>query len=526
MRKLISLLFTLSLLVPTSLDAQDSKLDKMRRKSQVRVAVMDMRSEKKYEKVRQKANEEYASMIESAWEDLEALGARPMPKDEELAPPVVTPEEDKGRVIEDRAIPIEEVIPPVVPKLQPEPIAPIEEEPTPEPPKEEAPVPQPVPISPIEEKPEPVVPEDGAQFAFTFFNTEMAVRLGEEERFKLDGLSPKEVAGVWRTLSGGEYDGLISDCLSLRKEYMLCDWAYLLMLRDMARAYYGGVCNEATLLTAFLYCQSGYTMRLAKSKGSLVLLYASEHEIYNKSYWVKDGMHFYALDCESSSINVCPASFPKESPMSLLIPYEPDLSAKGESSRLLKSRDNSIFAQVHVNESLVEFYKTYPTSMLNGDFGTRWAMYANTPLSGDVIESLYPTLRSAIEGLSVVEAADRLLNFVQTSFVYEYDEKVWGYDRAFFAEESLYYPYIDCEDRSILFTRLIRDLLGLEAVLVYYPGHLACAVHFPIDVPGDYISLGGKRYTVCDPTILGVGAPVGVTMSGMDNTRAKVILLD
>jgi hypothetical protein len=49
-------------------------------------------------------------------------------------------------------------------------------------------------------------------------------------------------------------------------------------------------------------------------------------------------------------------------------------------------------------------------------------------------------LREHIKGYSEKEAVERLLNWVQTAFVYEYDDKVWGHDRAFFAEESLYYP--------------------------------------------------------------------------------------
>ena len=155
---------------------------------------------------------------------------------------------------------------------------------------------------------------------------------------------------------------------------------------------------------------------------------------------------------------------------------------------------------------------------------TRWAMYANTPLAQGVKESLYPSLRSAIQGKSQHEAANMLLNFVQTAFVYEYDDKVWSGDRAFFAEESLYYPYCDCEDRSILFSRLIRDLLDLKVVLVYYPGHLATAVNFTEHITGDYILLNGQRFTVCDPTY--IGAPVGATMPDMDNSGAKIILLE
>ena len=107
--------------------------------------------------------------------------------------------------------------------------------------------------------------------------------------------------------------------------------------------------------------------------------------------------------------------------------------------------------------------------------------------------------------------------------MYEYDENIWGVDRAFFAEETLYYPYCDCEDRSILLSRLVRDILGLKAILIYYPGHLAMAVHFPEEVTGDYILLEGEKYIVCDPTY--IAATVGRTMPGMNNNEARVILL-
>lgn len=151
-------------------------------------------------------------------------------------------------------------------------------------------------------------------------------------------------------------------------------------------------------------------------------------------------------------------------------------------------------------------------------------MYANTPICNEVKNELYPQLKKYIQGRSKLDAAERLLNFVQTAFTYEYDDKVWGGDRAFFAEETLYYPYCDCEDRSILFSHLVRDLLGLKVVLVYYPGHLATAVQFNEEVNGDYLVVNGRKYTICDPTY--IGASIGRTMPQMDNSTAKVIILN
>lgn len=88
----------------------------------------------------------------------------------------------------------------------------------------------------------------------------------------------------------------------------------------------------------------------------------------------------------------------------------------------------------------------------------------------------------------------------------------------------MFYPYCDCEDRSILFARLVRDIMHLDVVLLYYSGHLATAVHFNEDVRGDYLVSGNIKYIVCDPTY--IGAPVGMTMPKMNNKEAKIIVLE
>ncbi|MDE6495217.1 MAG: hypothetical protein K2L30_03165, partial [Duncaniella sp.] len=139
-------------------------------------------------------------------------------------------------------------------------------------------------------------------------------------------------------------------------------------------------------------------------------------------------------------------------------------------------------------------------------------------------DKLYPSLRKCISKDDKLLAAEMILNWVQTGFVYEYDDKVWGHDRAFFAEETLYYPYCDCEDRSILFSRLIRDLLGLDVALIYYPGHLATAVCFDENVKGDAMIINGRKFIVCDPTY--IGAPVGAQMPNLEYDKAQAIILN
>ena len=449
-----------------------------------------------YEDFRDKANQTYADFMKQAWEGFQALPEIPKPEDEPPLPPVVYEEKEEQE---------EEVIP-----MPQDDILPIPEQ-----------TPQPKPIAPIKEKEMPVAD----YFAFTFFGTACKVRLGDSHRFALKSCREDELAAIWQRLSSDEYDNLIRDCLECRIRLQLCDWAYLLMLQELSQSYFGGNTNEAELLTAYLFCQSGYEMRLAEAKGKLYLLFGSRHIIYELPYWEIGGKAFYPLDCEEASLNICQADFPNEQPLSLQITKEQLFSMKATPARSLQAKDYpSVKVSLHSNQNRMDFMETYPSSMIGSDFCTRWALYANTPLSKSCQKQLYPTLRKAIQGKSQAEAANLLINFVQTAFVYEYDDKVWGEDRAFFAEETLYYPYCDCEDRSILYTRLIRDLLGLQTALIYYPGHLATAVCFTEEVKGDALLLKGKRYVVCDPTY--IGAPIGLTMPEMNNQEAKVILLE
>lgn len=361
-------------------------------------------------------------------------------------------------------------------------------------------------------------------FNFSIFGTKYQVRLGDNCRFKLNGVTENNVADAIESLADIKYDNMLFDCLKIRKENKLSDWAYFQTLEALTNEFCGKDTNEATLLMGYILSQSGYKVRLGRDNQKLVLLTASQHTIYNKVAYRLDGETFYLLDGSVETLSICRASLPNETSVSLMIRAAQKFDMDQSDVRTLKSRDYPDFkVTIHTNKNLLKFYDTYLPSCMNDELMTRWAMYANTPLSDDVKAELYPQLRSQLQGLSKLEGMRRLLNLIQTGLVYEYDENIWGVDRAFFAEETLYYPYCDCEDRSILLSRLVRDILGLKAILIYYPGHLAMAVHFPEEVTGDYIMLEGEKYIVCDPTY--IAATVGRTMPGMDNNQARVILL-
>jgi hypothetical protein len=380
--------------------------------------------------------------------------------------------------------------------------------------------PQPKPVNPIVENKVSMATSD-----FDFYGTPMKVRWGNAEKFKLNGTSKKDISDAFLELTDKGYTNLVHDCLELRKEYKLCDWAYYKMLQNIAEKACGKGTNEAIFLQGVLLNQSGYQIRFALEDNSkLHIMSRMDGFPYDRGYLTADGKLFFLMDgCKAKNLTVCDAAYPGEQMMSLGVAEQPDLKKDLSDKRTVISRFVNVSADMQMNKNLMDFYTDYPTSYDGKDMMTRWAYYANTPVSPEVKDKVYPQLKQQIGNAPKLMAANMLLNWVQMGLTYAYDEKVWGHDRAFFAEESLFYPFCDCEDRSILFSHLIRDLLDLDVVLVYYPGHLYTAVCFNEDVTGDYIMVNGRKFTVADPTYY--NANVGKTMSKMDNSKAKVILL-
>jgi len=441
-------------------------------------------------------NKEYARMIRDGyWDSRPAEKPKPRPKDDVIPSP--TPYDERQNQRNDRQVVIDEIVKPDHDKSRAQPIAPVRED--------------------NSASTRPV--------SFNYLGSQVSVRVPSESAFKLGSFSNDGIATAWEVLSEPAFAAMVADCQKYKSQLNLCDWAYLKFIETFARSY-GKSYNEITLLTAYIFSQSGYKIRLARSNSGLELLYNSRHEIFDMSYFIVDGEKFYPLNSNiSDNTSVCQSKFPKEKSLSLWVGSLPQVSIAQSPTRTVGSKRYPEFRfDFSINKNLIDFYNSYPTSVVGSDFMTRWAMYAEAPISNHIRSTLYPRIKSMISGMDNLQAVERILNWVQTGFVYEYDDKVWGHDRAFFPEESLYYPYCDCEDRSILFTRLVRDLLGLKCLLIYYPGHLAAAVAFNSEVNGDYLMVNGKKFTVTDPTF--IGAPVGRTMTGMDNSGAKVIVLE
>ena len=537
------MLLLLALLCVNGVSAQDDDEDPRESFKKARAQM-----QKDYDDFRKQALAEYSEFVRQAWKKFNAEPAVPAPKEEEILPQLAPGADQEtaswfgkqmsklGSLFKSKNRKVPDVLQP-----KPEPQA-----------QKKAEEKKPVEMT-VQEviKPEPVTPQpeplaevkeetfrQNNYMKFEVFGTECKVRIGENCRFKLKDVSSDAVADVIaEEFPKPQYDNMLYDCLQERKRHDFSDWAYYQMLLALTRKFYGEGTNEAVLAQAFLYSQSGYKMRLAHDDSHLYMLAATRHFIYNKLFFSMDGDWYFMLDGkQSEKLSICQASFPKESSLSLQISAAQRLAMNPSNERTLTSRKNPDFSfTIHSNKNYIDFLGTYPSSTVNNNFMTRWSMYANCPLDENIREQLYPQMKAKLQGKTELQQVQELLWWMHGNvdlegviqdancFLYRYDEDVWGIDRAFFGEETLFYPYCDCEDRSILLSHFVRDVVGLDVVLVYYPGHLAMAVHFNEPVEGDYVMCDGRKFVIVDPTY--IGSRVGETMPMVANEPTTVILL-
>lgn len=294
-----------------------------------------------------------------------------------------------------------------------------------------------------------------------------------------------------------------------------------MMLDEMCSSFFGSAKhNETRLLKTYILTQSGYDAKCARTSSGLVVLLSIEETIYQKTYLTIDGTKYYIIDEPAGSDKqyyTFSQKFSDES-KSCSVRIEEEFVVNRDmttTKTLMSKRYPSLTVDASVDKSLMELYNRYPRC--------KWDVYAKAPMSSELSAKILPTLRAEIAGKSETEAADMILNFVQTAFEYKTDGEYFGYERSLFVDETFYYPYSDCEDRSILYANLMQNLLGLDVVLLYYPNHLATAVRFNSDYKGDYVMVSNKKYTICDPTY--IGANIGNAMPQYKSTPAEVIIL-
>lgn len=332
----------------------------------------------------------------------------------------------------------------------------------------------------------------------------------------LNGLNENAIADAYEALCNSDYKPLLADCAQIRKDLRLNDWGVFTLVRQVADTYCG-TANESIVMQQFLLNEMGYKARMARkaTEDKMMLFVATDCSIYAHPYITLNGQNYYNLsgNNEQCQFYMCQKDSPKAKNSVGMQLKEAPLFPGTVVSSTHQAKGSAARVAVDVPKALMDFYKDYPQC--------DYSVYFNAPVNAAMENRILSSLAPLVQGRNEADAANILINFVQTAFQYQTDGQQFGYEKPFFVEELFYYPYSDCEDRAMLFSYLVRKLLGLDVVLLDYPEHIATAVRFNGNVSGDYLMVNGRKYIVCDPTY--IGASIGMTMPRYKTVSAKVL---
>ena len=420
--------------------------------------------------------------------------------------------------------------------VKPQPVAPKAEPTTPAKPQTTPVKPQPVapkaePTTPAKPQATPVKPQPKPKakpamqsslqkefypsVAINYCNTKLYIDASMKGVINITSSQECAVADGYEALCRSNYKPLIANCQQAQKDFRLNDWGVFLFVKTAAEA----LCNDENsciVMQQFLLNELGYRAKMARrgDRNQLLLFVATDCMVYGHPYFTKEGLNYYNINgTEACTFYMCNQDSKKaKTPVAMRLNNVPALNSSVV-SRQRTNKAGNVSVSVNVSKSLMDFYASMPQC----DYG----VYAKAPVAGSLAQEVLGTLRPLVQGKSEVDAANLLLNFVQTGFKYATDEEQFGFEKPFFVEELFYYPACDCEDRSVLFGWLVRELLGLDVVYLDYPNHIATAVQFKGDVKGDFLTVDGKRYTVCDPTY--IGASIGMTMPNLRSAGVSIL---
>lgn len=338
----------------------------------------------------------------------------------------------------------------------------------------------------------------------------------------VDRMNNDSISAYWIRLSQTNYEELIDELEGYKGRLKLNDWGYHLLVFRTGEAIYGNAASsEAALFTWFVLAKSGYEVKIGYSSDNKVfLLLTSRNALYGVPYLTLERKRYYALTFDGQkkrpgALYTYKGKYPQaDRSMNYAIARYPEFLKRVDRRNLSFSYQGETFRiPVKYNRTLVDFFEYYPQ--------TDFPVYFNASASPEAADSLVAGLRPLVEGKTEGEAVNRILRFVQTAFEYKTDDAQFGREKYMLAEETLFYPYSDCEDRSVLFAYLVRILTGLDVIALHYPNHVATAVNFSDDIEGDYVIYDGRKYVICDPTY--INAEIGMTMPEFRWTTPEII---
>lgn len=352
----------------------------------------------------------------------------------------------------------------------------------------------------------------------SFFGVNVGFNYDQDMGKQFSGsIDEKNISAYWDEVCKAKYFPLIDQLLNFKTQYSLNDWGYYMLVKNISNEIAKSK-NTGTLLTWFLMIKSGYKIKVGFSESNIYLMLPSNTTMYGMPYFTFNGLAYYVPDLKGEKIYTYKKDFPDARLIMDFNLTSPVNLGNEVAERAVKFKydDKEYNLKIKYNKSLVKFYDEYPQCEIG--------IFFNASISRIAKESLVENLKPLIEGKTQIDAVNLILAFVQTGFEYKTDQDQFNREKFFFAEEVLNYPFCDCEDRSVFFSFLVRELLGLDVVGLNYPDHISTAVLFKDNVEGDVIVYKEKKYIISDPTY--INAPVGMSMPMYKEVKPLLVEVD
>lgn len=350
---------------------------------------------------------------------------------------------------------------------------------------------------------------------FEFYGSKENVYYSPDLKPSLDDVDKDDIIDFYTKLAENArlWDANVKLFTNAKAKYLLNDWGYYQLIKTAAESIFINQ-NEQRLFTWYLLLKSGYNVKVGYTQNEIFLLLPSYQRLYSVLYLSDKVNTYYILDSNNkklSNIRTYSANYPGSKQLfSFNLETLPNFTGK-KLSREISYKNKIIQLQFENND--LDFLNSYPHCELSSYFLSGISTYNWQQLDG----LLLPLLK----GKNDRQKVDELLHFIQFGLEYATDQEQFGRERYLYAAESLYYPFCDCEDRSILMVELVNHYLQLPIVGLDFPGHIATAIHIPGEEDGAHVTFNGKKYLVCDPTYLNANS--GMIPPDLKDEKIEII---
>ena len=354
---------------------------------------------------------------------------------------------------------------------------------------------------------------------FNFFGLDLGFNIDKKiAEIKFYPHTQVGISKFFEHLASSEYAYLVSQVQLVAKRYKLNDWGVNLLVDKIAKKLFKQK-DEKDIFRWFILSKLGYDIRLTLAKKHVILFFLTKQKIYYRYSLVFQKKRYYSLDSTiefkditsvysyNHTYNKGLKGFDFSFKGFSLFPY-----AKNLKEIQFREFSKSYTVSFEYNKNLIDFLATYPQ--------LEEQVYFHTPLELQTKRTLFLSLQKYVDAKRASRAIEFLLHFTQAAFEYQTDKKHFGYEKMMFAEETLVYDKSDCEDRAVLFSYLINEILHISSVGVVYENHFSTALYIPLE--GDKIDVHGRDFILSDPSYL--NANIGYEFAQYRNKKPRRII--